>query len=139
MKKRIEAMVIDTTVLNNFLQAGHVGLLQRLPCPIWICPAVYREIQQGMSLGKVPQESLEGLPIVVLTDEEETHATYLRSRLGAGEAESIAVAFARSWRLATDDRDARRVAAQLRVVTTGTVGILVYCIRCHTNRVSKVH
>jgi predicted nucleic acid-binding protein len=30
----------------------------------------------------------------------------------------------RGWTLATDDRDARRIAAQFQVAVTGTIGIL---------------
>jgi len=128
MKNSEIHMVIDTTVLSNFLQAGCVELLQRLPAVVYACPAVLAEIEQGIRLGKVPSTALEWLSLATPTADEESEAARLRARLGAGEAESIAVAHGRGWQLATDDRDARRVAAQLQVTLTGTVGILVYCI-----------
>lgn len=128
MKKIGAQVVLDTTVLSNFLQAGCVELLQRLPTTGYVCPAVLAEIEQGIRLGKVPSADLGWLPKATLSADENAHAANLPARLGAGEAESIAVAHSRNWWLATDDRDARRIAAQLRVVTTGTVGILVYCV-----------
>jgi predicted nucleic acid-binding protein len=128
MKKMGAHMVIDTTVLSNFLQAGCVELLQRLPTVVYACPAVLAEIEQGIRLGKIPPAALEWLLVATLTAGETAQAARLPTRLGLGEAESIAVAHERGWWLATDDRDARRVAAQLRVTITGTVGVLVYCV-----------
>ena len=48
----------------------------------------------------------------------------LRDYLGTGEASCLAVARERGYRLATDDKDARRLARQLGISLTGTVGIL---------------
>jgi len=131
-------MVLDTTVLNNFLQAGCVELLQQLPTTVYVCPAVFAEIEQGICLGKVPSAALEWLPKATLSADEEALTAGLPARLGAGEAESIAVAYSRNWWLATDDRAARRIAARLRVTATGTVGILVYCVNRRLVRLETV-
>jgi predicted nucleic acid-binding protein len=139
MNKIGAEMVLDTTVLNNFLQAGCVELLQQMPTVAYVCPAVFAEIERGIRLGKVPSADLEWLPKATLSADEEALAAGLPPRLGAGEAESIAVAYSRNWWLATDDRDARRIAARLRITTTGTVGILVYCVNSHFVRLEQAN
>ena len=48
-----------------------------------------------------------------------------RTRLGRGEAESIAVASVRRLRLIVDDKEARGVAAAARVEHLGTAGTLL--------------
>ena len=139
MQKIGAQMVLDTTVLNNFLQAGCVELLQQLSTTVYVCPAVFAEIEQGIRLGKVPSAALEWLPKATLSADEEALTAGLPARLGAGEAESIAVAYSRDWWLATDDRAARRIAARLRVTTTGTVGILVYCVNSRLVRLEQAN
>ena len=42
-----------------------------------------------------------------------------------GEAEAIALAYEKGWRIILDDRHARKIAARLGVAMIGTVGILV--------------
>jgi len=139
MKKIGAQMILDTTVLNNFLQAGCVELLRQLPTLCCACPAVFAETEQGIRLGKVPSADLGWLPKATLSADEEAQAANLPTRLGAGEAESIAVAHSRNWWLATDDRDARHIAAQLGVITTGTVGILVYCVNSRPVRLEQAN
>ena len=120
-----DTLILDTTILSNFLKAGCLNLLQSLNCEVRLCQAVVGEITEGIHRRKVPAATLDWLPVVVLSAEEQSFAERLRSRLGAGEADSLAVASMRGWTLATDDRDARRVAAQFQVAVTGTIGILV--------------
>lgn len=124
-------MLLDTTVINNFLQAGRVDLLQQIQIHMCACPAVLEEIQVGIHGGKVPQGPLDWLSVVNLSVDENAYAIRLRNRLGKGESESIAVALMRRWQLATDDRDARLIARQLQISTTGTIGILALCTRNH--------
>jgi predicted nucleic acid-binding protein len=50
-------------------------------------------------------------------------------RLGAGESGSLAACVANGWALASDDRDARRVASSRGVPVTGTTGILLRAVR----------
>jgi predicted nucleic acid-binding protein len=49
--------------------------------------------------------------------------------LGTGEASCLAVAQERGHRLATDDKDARRLARQLGISLTGTIGILAILVK----------
>jgi predicted nucleic acid-binding protein len=53
----------------------------------------------------------------------------LREFLGKGEASCLAVARERGYRLATDDKDARRLARQMGISLTGTVGILAMLVK----------
>jgi len=122
---RKDTLILDTTILSNFLKVGCLSVLQSLNCEVCLCQAVAEEITEGMQRRKVPEATLDWLPVVVLSAEEQSFAERLRARLGAGEADSLAVASMRGWTLATDDRDARRVAAQFQVAVTGTIGILV--------------
>jgi len=117
-------LVLNTTVLSNFLAAECLHLLNQLPTPIVACSAVLKEVQAGMQVGKLPRVSLEWLPVVQLSPDEAVRAEQLRRRLGAGEAESIAVAVSRGWAFATDDWIARRTAVLLGIPITGTIGIL---------------
>jgi predicted nucleic acid-binding protein len=117
-------LILDATVLSNFLKAGYLNLLQSLSSVVCLSPAVAEEIAEGMRREKIPAAALDWLPVVVLSAEEQSLAERLRTRLGAGEADSLAIASMRGWTLATDDRDARRIAAQFQVAVTGTIGIL---------------
>ena len=53
----------------------------------------------------------------------------LRARLDPGEAESLVGAIAHDGMLATDDLAARRLAADIDVPVTGSVGLLVLGLR----------
>jgi predicted nucleic acid-binding protein len=55
-----------------------------------------------------------------------TNATLcaLKERLGAGEAEAIALAVEQNLRVLIDDRLGRKMAADLNLVVTGTLGVL---------------
>jgi len=49
----------------------------------------------------------------------------LRVRLGSSEAACLVLGVAHKYGECTDDRDARKVAAQMQVPVTGTLGLLV--------------
>jgi predicted nucleic acid-binding protein len=117
-------LILDTTVLSNFLKAECLHLLLSLKSEVCLCQAVVEELTEGMRRKKVPETALNQLPVIALSAEEQSLAERLRARLGTGEADSLAMASMRGWTLATDDRDARRIAAQFQVAVTGTIGIL---------------
>jgi predicted nucleic acid-binding protein len=56
-------------------------------------------------------------------------ATRLTAQLGAGERCCLAAAISRSGALASDDLPARRWAREHGIPVTGTVGILLACVR----------
>ena len=104
-------LILDTTVLSNFLKAECLHLLLSLKSEVCLCQAVVEELTEGMRRKKVPETALNQLPVIALSAEEQSLAERLRARLGTGEADSLAMASMRGWTLATDDRDARRIAA----------------------------
>jgi hypothetical protein len=59
-----------------------------------------------------------------MTSAERQQFRQLRGRLGDGEASCLAIAAHRGWKIATDDKDARKWALRLHIPHTGTLGIL---------------
>ena len=73
--------------------------------------------------------------VVLSTKEEKSLYEMLSVSLGLGEASSIAIAKARGFLFACDDRTARREAGLLGVKLTGTFGILKKAVR---NRIIRL-
>ena len=123
-------VLLDNTVLSNFALVGQTDLVMRLWHEI-VCttPRARSEYEAAVSSGLVSAEAWADLPVVTLTEEEEAFAARLSTRLGAGERTCLAVAAHRSGLLASDDLDARRAARGLDISITGTVGILISCVR----------
>jgi len=125
-------VLLDNTVLTNFALVGEARLVKRLwATRACTTPATLGEYQAGAASGVVPAEAWANLPLVTLTDQELAFADGLSLRLGAGERTCVAVAFHRQGLFASDDLDARRVAEGYGIPMTGTVGILVLCVRQH--------
>lgn len=124
--------LLDNTVLTNFALVNQSVLLTHL----WgtgasTTSSALVEYQTGVSTGLLPPDAWKNLPVVTLKEEETDFAANLPSRLGAGERTCLAVALHRQGVLVTDDLDARHIARRYNVVTTGTIGILVQCVRQH--------
>ena len=118
-------VVADTTVLSNFAQVrGHTLLQQAFPS-LGAPSAVREELAVGEKLGRVPACDWSWLAHVGLTDGEEARASELERFLQAGEAACLALAEARQGLLLTDDGRARRLAGDLNVQISGTIGALV--------------
>lgn len=123
-------VLLDNTVLTNFALVNRADLVLRL----WgnaacITSPVLAEYAAGTASGILPSEIWSGLTVVALNKRESALADSLSPKLGAGERACIAVAIHRQGTLASDDLDARRVAQRHHVPTTGTLGILVLCVR----------
>lgn len=113
-------LLIDTCVLINLLASGEIkSILKVAARQSLICSAVEKESIYLRS--DDPQEGLENVnlqPLIedgVLTvcdietpEEEQLYVNYA-SVLDDGEAMSLAIALARDWHLATDERKARRL------------------------------
>jgi len=125
----IRPVLLDNTVLTNFALVGRDDLVLHLwPGTVCTTPAVRQEYDAGAARG-VPAGAWTDLSAVALSAEEAAFAARLPPRLGAGERECLAVAVRRDGLLASDDRDARDAAHDHGVPTTGTLGILVACVR----------
>jgi predicted nucleic acid-binding protein len=123
-------VLLDNTVLTNFALVGQAELVIRL-WPEAVCTTPHARDEYGVAVsgGLAPAEAWSDLPVVTLTEEEESFAAGLSAKLGAGERSCLAVAMVRGGLLASDDLDARRAAQDLGIPRTGTVGILVLCVR----------
>jgi uncharacterized protein len=108
-----EPAVVDSTCLIGLDQIGHLDLLPKLFDPIHAPPEVERES------GFTP----EWLRIEIPSNPDLVAA--LKVMVDDGEAEAIALALERKWRIVLDDRRARDLAQQLGLKVIGTVGILI--------------
>jgi uncharacterized protein len=108
-----EPVVVDSTCLIGLERIGRLDILPALFDPILIPPEVEREF--GNSLPWLRTEApVGGLSVAAL-----------RLLVDAGEAEAIALAAEKNYRLIADDKQARAVAHQLGLRVIGTVGVLV--------------
>jgi predicted nucleic acid-binding protein len=122
-------VLLDNTVLTNLALVGRADLVTHLwGAAASTTPAVMAEYQAGVAGGLLPSEAWLHLPALTLTERETTFADNLPSHLGEGERSCLTVAVHRQGLLASDDRDARRIAQRHNVPVTGTVGILVLCV-----------
>ena len=118
-------VLLDNTVLSNF---------SRVRCPdlvrlafveeVGTTTLAFEEMRAGIVSGRLAECDWTWLTRFHVNPAEQQHFDTLVVRLGRGEASCLAVAFCRGYRMATDDRDARRVARQLSIPLSGTIGIL---------------
>ncbi len=123
-------VVLDNTVLSNLARVARTDLIDRL----WsqsacTTPAVMKEYAAGVESGVLPQGCWSELFVTEVTEEEDLTRRALPSRLGEGEKSCIAVARHRDHVLVTDDLDARKAASLIGIPTTGTIGVLVLCVK----------
>ena len=108
-----EPIIADSSCLIGLENVGRLDLLPALFDPIWATPEVQREF--GVAVPWLRVEAPVDAALV----------TALKMLVDSGEAEAIALARERGWRLILDDQRARKVAANLGVRLIGTVGVLV--------------
>jgi predicted nucleic acid-binding protein len=123
-------VLLDNTVLSNFAMVRRPDLVkQAFFEEVGTTEYAWQELLDGVALGKVPDTSWDWLVLVSLTAVEQVHFQSLAAHMGRGEASCLAVARERGYRLATDDKDARRLSRQLGISLTGTVGILAILVK----------
>jgi len=122
----------DTTVISNFASTNSVEFLVHvLESPI-VVPAGRDEIEQGVKHGHEYLSSAveafdSGLSVSDVPPEIESVS--LHKRLDPGETEALRGAVERDGTIATDDLAARRLATELDVPVTGSIGLLVLGIK----------
>lgn len=126
----VRPVLLDNTVLTNFALVDRTDLVMDL----WSSAActtqsALDEYEAGAASGLLHPDAWAELVVVTLGEEEIAFAATLPPRLGAGERTCLAVAAHRRGLLASDDLDARRTAKRHGVPLTGTIGILVLCVR----------
>lgn len=108
-----EPAVLDSTCLIGLDQVGRLELLPNLFDPVVIPLEVEREA--SISAPWLRIEAPSNIDLV----------TALKAMVDDGEAEAIALAAEKQWRIVLDDRQARDLALRMGLKVIGTVGILV--------------
>ena len=108
-----EPVVPDSSCLIALERIHAVHLLPALFEPIAVPPEVAREFGTSLSWLRVqvPENRALVAALQLLVDD--------------GEAEAIALAAERSWRIILDDRRARLIANRVGLRLIGTLGVLV--------------
>lgn len=123
-------LLLDNTVLSNFALVGRTDLLPiALFVNISTTPQVMDEFRAGVERGKLPPTNLDWIKTVRLSGREQVLFEQHLIRVNSGEAACLAVAECRNGRILTDDRDARKLAAQLKIPVSGTLGILLRLVQ----------
>ena len=128
-RTRPVAVLVDTTVLNNFAQVRRSDLLRRIYPEAVVPPIVLAELTAGERLGIVPLCDWTWLEIALLNEDESTQARRFPRELGPGEAACLALAITRGLLLLTDDGGARALAGSLGIEISGTLGVLASLVR----------
>lgn len=123
-----QPVLLDNTVLSNFAVVQRADIVLSLWESCATTQAAWREFQAGIRLGRLPGNMWQALPVIVLNDSENEVANRLSNILGEGERSCIAVAENRKGLLVTDDRKARRIALEMGVKVTGTLGVLAVAV-----------
>lgn len=123
-------LILDACCAINLFATEHAGpILRSVGCPIAIARyVVERELLSLAALLTEGNETLEEkltrneTTIVALQDEEEELFLSLAAQVDDGEAITAAIAIARHWAIATDERKTGavlgRIAPTIHVVTT---------------------
>jgi predicted nucleic acid-binding protein len=123
-------ILLDNTVLTNFAGVKRPELLQAVFGPdIATTSQVMAEFNAGVALGHTPMTDWHWLPVLTLTPAEQTLYRQLLRRVNAGEASCLAVATVRHGQVMTDDLDGRKLAAQMKLSISGTIGVLIRLVQ----------
>ena len=111
------SIISDSTCLIGLERIYALDVLPALFDPIVVPHEVHQEFGIVLPWLHVEVPSNEAL------------VTSLKLVIDDGEAEAIALAYEKSWRIILDDGHARKVAARLGVTMIGTVGVLIQAKR----------
>ena len=131
-------IILNTTVLSNFASVGELDLIKRLFGVAYTTHEVHEEILRGISRGYQYLEDVDHemsfdetgwLRVVAIRScMEHQSMNDLLKRLGMGESSCIAIAKSCTMIFMSDDRTARRIANEMGVSISGTIGVLVRCV-----------
>jgi predicted nucleic acid-binding protein len=122
----LSIVVSDTSPIRALSHLGLLDSLSRLFTVVYVPPAVLNELK------RVPRPyasvDLSGVPwIQVHRPSNEREVLRLKSMLGDGEAEAIALAMELGCGILIDEERGRKVASRMGLVSTGALGILLQC------------
>jgi predicted nucleic acid-binding protein len=131
-RSSVQVVVTDANILINFIQAGRLSLLGLLTSFEFVLPAeVASEVTDPVQRAQLEAALTRGeLRTIILEDTAElTIYAALRPLMGKGEAACLALAEARHWLIASDEKKRFRleVFARLgkdRLVTTAGLFVL---------------
>ncbi|MBT9779731.1 DUF3368 domain-containing protein [Clostridium sp. MCC353] len=121
-------IIPDTTPIISLIKAGHLELLYHLFTEVMIPEAVYLELTSNTAFEKEAEVVRHCSFIKVQKVTELKSVSILRKVTGldAGESEAIVLAEETNAQLLLmDEHKGRRVARQMGITITGTVGILL--------------
>ena len=127
-----QPVFLDATVISNFASTNSIEFLVHvLEAPV-VVPAVCDEIEQGVNHGHEYLASAveafdESVPVGAVPPK--IGGVSLHERLDPGETEALRGAVENGGTLATDDLAARRLAGELNVPVTGSIGLLVLGVK----------
>jgi hypothetical protein len=109
------ALLLDSSVLVNFLRVDRMDLLLLLRTPLFVTNHVREEITADYpeQLERLVRALQVGSLQEVIVDDSHEVASFVelsQQGIGSGECSAIAVAGTRGWPLALEDRKAARVA-----------------------------
>jgi len=123
-------VLLDNTVLSNFSLVRRPDLVRAAFVEqVGTTEQAFHEMQDGIAIGRIPACDWGWLSRLALTPVEQARFEVFQEHMGIGEASCLAMAKERGHKLATDDKDARRLARQLGIPLTGTVGILAILVK----------
>ena len=120
-------IISNTSPLIALSAIDDFELLPQIFASVLIPHAVQQEISATATLShvKVPiEQALRAGWMELVSAPAGPTLSELRDRLGAGEAEAIALAVERRLPILMDDLPGRRSAADLSLIVTGTLGVL---------------
>ncbi len=127
-KEPSSIVVVDTSVLINFLAVDRMDLIERCECRFLVTDHVKGEITEHYAerFSRFQIALERGIINQIRIDDAQEVATFAQlssgGRLGLGECSAIAVAICRGHTLAIDDKQASKQALalcnNLRIVTT---------------------
>ncbi len=119
-------ILLDNTVLSNFASIQRPDLvLLALGDSAATVEEVLDDLEVGVNNKAIPPVNWSWLTTVAMTENERAVYQDLLRKINKGEAACLAVAAARGGRVMTDDRDARKIAVELQIPISGTIGILI--------------
>jgi hypothetical protein len=122
------SIVSNTSPLIALSAIGDFDLLPQIFASVLIPEAVEHEIRAGTQPWHVEvavEQAIHAQWMTVVAAPANATLCALQERLGAGEAEAIALADERKLPVLIDDRLGSKAAAELNLVKTGTLGVLV--------------
>ena len=121
-------VVSDTTPIISLIKINRLDLLEKLFQEVLIPDAVYRELTTNQSFSAEAEvvKNAKFLKVSPVQNKQSIQILQAVSGLDDGESEAIVLAGEKqSDVLIIDERRGRKVAQQLGITITGTVGILV--------------